>query len=80
MESCLLNERRTMSEPIDVHHRAYPFSVASDTRDFGLVHFDRQRHGRQLGTTHETDQPARAARARLQATAGTLAAKEEIVQ
>ena len=79
MERCLLNERRTMSEPIDVHHRAYPFSVASDARDLGLVHFDRQRHGRH-GTTHETDQPARAARARLQATAGALAAKEEIIQ
>ena len=64
---------------LDVHHRAYPFSVASDARDLGLVHFDRQRHGRH-GTTHETDQPARAARARLQATAGALAAKEEIVQ
>jgi Wzt C-terminal domain len=27
--------------PLDVQHRAYPFSVASDERDLGLVHLER---------------------------------------
>src|SRR5207237_10095899 len=27
--------------PLDVQHRAYPFSVASDERDLGVVHLER---------------------------------------
>jgi lipopolysaccharide transport system ATP-binding protein len=28
--------------PVDLHARAYPFSVASESREFGIVHLDHQ--------------------------------------
>jgi hypothetical protein len=67
-------------ETLDVHHRAYPFSIASDARDLGLVHLDRRWHHRQLGTAHATSQPARATSPRLTESAGALAAKAEVAQ
>jgi lipopolysaccharide transport system ATP-binding protein len=68
-----------LGETLDVHHRAYSFSIASDALDLGLAHFDRQRHSQRLETAHETDQPAHAKRARLDKSARAPAAKEEIV-
>jgi len=50
--------------PLDLHARAYPFSVASDRRDFGFVYLEHNwRHDGSQQTT---------ARRRVRATAGAI--------
>jgi lipopolysaccharide transport system ATP-binding protein len=68
------------AQTLDVHHRAYPFSIAADSRDQGLVHLDRHWDHKPLAAIHETGQPTRVKNARMQESAGALAVKEEIVQ